>query len=205
MKKIIIFVIIIVILISVWRIKTGENEVDYNNIKSYDELITNYYSSKELQNIKNAIINKEYINLSDIIKEKEIECARHIENTRYVLLISEDGEKLFIFYNSDYFIIETYYVENNFLRKSNFDDVQEGKSTQSEIIAKDSSCFVSLFSTINATIHIVQEGVIVIIYDIMQDPIVESVTFYDNKDLLEVRESNMLVKIAPYILEIDKQ
>lgn len=198
MKKIMFAVLIVILVILFLGIKAGENDVNYNNVNSYKELITHHYSAKELSDIKDDIANGEHISLFDIVRKKDIECARNTANTRYILLTSENDEKLFIFYDSDSIITDTYYVENNFLKYSDFDDVKENESKRSEVIAIDSRYYVSAFSTIDATIHIVQEGVIVIIYEavqgttLLQDPIVDCIRFYDNNELLEMGEKIFL-------------
>lgn len=209
MKKKIIFLTIAFVLILFCLIKNGGKEMEYNNIKEYSELATYSYSIDKLLDIQNEIINGENIRLTEIVENKNIECVRNIENSRYLLLISETGEKLFIFFDEKQVIKYTYFV-NEFLEQSEFENVQKGNTRLSEIIKIDSNCFMSPVSTIEATVHIVKEGIIVVKYSrmqgttILQDPIVESIEFCKNDEILKQREQDILIKVAPYILPIDK-
>lgn len=183
--------------------------MEYNNVKHYNELVTYTYSTEELYKIQNEIRNQSNINLTEVVESKNIECIRNVENTRYVLLVSENGEKLFVFFD-DKNIVKGFHFVEDFLKQNEFEDVQVGNTKLSEIIEMDNNYFISPFSALEATIHIVKEGVIIIRYNrmqgstILQDPIVKNIEFYDNDEILKQREKNILIKVAPYILPIDK-
>lgn len=208
MKKIL-FLAIIFILTLCFFIKNGGKKMEYNNVKHYNELVTYTYSTEELFKIQNEIRNQSNINLTEVVESRNIECIRNVENTRYVLLVSENGEKLFIFFD-DKNIVKGFYFVEDFLKQNEFEDVQVGNTKLSEIIEMDNNYFISPFSALEATIHIVKEGVIIIRYNrmqgstILQDPIVKNIEFYDNDEILKQREKNILIKVAPYILPIDK-
>ena len=133
--------------------KNGGKEIEYNNIKEYSELATYSYSTDKLLDIQNEIVNGENISLTEIVENKNIECVRNIENTRYLLLISETGEKLFIFFDEKQVVKYSYFVKE-FLEQSEFENVQEGNTRLSEIMEMDNNCFMSPVSTIEATPYI---------------------------------------------------
>lgn len=201
-----IFILILIIFFT----RNGENKVKYNNEKRFDELITYKYQADEFITIMEILLNNKNINLFEIVSDENIECARHIESTRYLILLSEENEKLFIFFDSNYIVTDSFYVKSNCLERSAFENVQVGKTRLSEIKKIDGNFFVSPISAVESTIHIVKEGILIFTYNrvqnisILKDPIVESVKFYTNEEILNEKEKNILIKVVPYILPIDK-
>lgn len=210
MKKILVLITVLAIILSCVLIgKNGGNKVKYNNSKNYNQLITYKYSVDEFVEIQNQLMNKKNIDIFEIVKKEYIECVRHVGNIRYLLLVSVNNERLFIFFDEKYLITNSYYIRGDFLEQKDFEDIQVGKTTLGEVMSIDDGCFGSPFSALVATTHIVKEGVIVVTYSektttTLQEPVVDSIRLYKNEELMEMREKNILIKIAPYILPIDK-
>lgn len=204
-----IFLLIVFFIIIVFFIEKGNREVKYDNEKKYSELTSQYYSAEELLSIHNQIINGDSIKLNEIFKKQDIKCARNIGDIRYLLLAAESGEKLFIYFDDEKVIKKSYLIKN-ILEQKDFENVQIGQTRLSEIIELDENIFDVPISSLEATVHLVKEGVIIITYNRLQDttviadPIVESTKFYENDDILEQREQDILLKVAPYILPVDK-
>lgn len=125
------------------------------------------------------------------------------------MLAAESGEKLFIYFDDEKVIKKSYLIKN-ILEQKDFENVQIGQTRLSEIIELDENIFDVPISSLEATVHLVKEGVIIITYNRLQDttviadPVVESTKFYENDDILEQREQDILLKVAPYILPVDK-
>lgn len=183
----------------------------YNNEQDFQELITYRYSSQEFSDIQENLKSGNDINLFEIVDSEKIECIREIEDIRYALLLSEKNERLFVFLNSDNVVTDSFYIENDFLEQRDFDNVQEGVTLKSDIEALDETPVYYAVSSEMVTGHIVKEGIIIIEYNRflngkkLNNPVVKSINFYGNDEILSIMESNFFVSNTPYILPIDKQ
>lgn len=211
-KIIIIIVVIICILIFGICLLRGEKmKINYNNEQNFLELITYRYSSQDFSDIQEDLKSGRDISLFEIVDPKKIECIRNIEDTRYALLLSEKNEKLFIFFDANNVVTDAFYIENDFLEQSDFINVQEGVTLKSDIEILDRSVVYYDVSAVMVTGHIVKEGIVIIEYDrllngkILNDPVVKSINFYSNDEILLIMDSDYFVSTTPYILPIDKQ
>ena len=85
----------------------GQSIPKYINDRSADELITEYYDESEIQ----TIMAGQYENLYELMKDFSLECIRKPELNRrafpsenrygYVLLFSEDGGRVFVFFDDE--------------------------------------------------------------------------------------------------------
>lgn len=204
-------VIICILAFNIFFLKGGKNEVKYNNEQNYQEKITYLCTSEEFSDIQEELKNGRNMHLQDIIDQRKIECVRMTGDIGYVVLLSEHDEKLFLFFNSDSIVVDAYYIEDDFLDQKDFSDIQIGITKESDIEMIDKSPIYYAISAESITGHIVKEGIIIIKYNrfldgnILADPIVKSVDFYDNDKLLISRESDFAILSTPYILPIDRQ
>ena len=221
MKKLIIAIFIIILIASVTCIiiMVNKAEITYDNETSYDELITYRYSDEELYNIFSdtyeALREWQTIHLFDVVKKKNIECARYItDNNRYIILKSDSDNKLFIFFSGKYVINNVYYVQGDFLEQKDYEFVEAGVTRFNEIWEMDINKIPSPVSFKLMTQHIVKEGVYQITYkdmnyhfgkdgDFSQDFVVNEIAFYKNEDLYDNEKEHFFW--VPYILPMDKQ
>lgn len=212
-KKFINVVVVIsgVILLAIYLWKGGKDKVEYNNELGFNELVTYRYSSDELHRIQQYIADGTNISLFEIIDSDKMECARKLEDTRYIILLSDKDEKLFVFFNSDYVITAEYYVEEEFLGEKDFEKIQVGITRESDIETLDKSTIYYDVSVETVTGHIVKEGIIIIEYDrfsdgkILNDPLVKKIKVYKNDEILNVMKLDFFVMSTPFILSIDKE
>lgn len=185
--------------------------IKYNNEQNFQELITYRYSSQDFSDIQEDLKSGKDISLFEIVDSKKIECIRNIKDTRYTLLLSEKNEKLFIFFDANNVVTNAFYIENDFLEQKDFINVQEGVTLKSDIEILDGSVVYYDVSAVMVTGHIVKEGIVIIEYDrllngkILNDPVVKSINFYSNDEILSIMDSDYFISTTPYILPIDKQ
>lgn len=220
-KKIIIAIVILILIICAVYIALKINKADivYDNETSYDELITYRYSDEELYNIFSdtyeTLLDWQIIHLFDVVKKKNIECARYItDDYRYVILKSDSDNKLFIFFSGKYVINNVYYVQGDFLEQKDYEFVEAGETRLDEVEGVDINKFLSPHSYKMMTQHIVKEGVYHVTYkdmnrhfakdgDFSQDFAVDEIVFYENDELFEKWQEHYFW--VPYILPMDKQ
>lgn len=209
--SIIVVAIICIIIFGICFLVGEKMKVMYNNEKSYQELITYKYDSDEFYSLRETLDSGNEIALFDVIATENIECVRKIEDIRYLILLSEMDEKLFVFFDADYKVTGSYYVKDEFLNEDDFTSVQTGTMQSSLIFEMDKNRIFYPFDTDLETGHITKEGIVIISYnrmgdgEILEDPVVESIEFYNNDEILKMREDNFFIQIIPYILPIDKQ
>lgn len=214
MRRKIIMIIAVVICILIFGIcffKSGKTKLKYDNEQDFQDLITYRYSSGEFSDIQEALKSGKDISLFKIADPKKMECLRNVEGIKYALLLSEKNEKLFIFFDDNNIVTDAFYIENDFLEQKDFINVQEGVTLMSDIEILDGSAVYYDLSAVWVTGHIVKEGLIIIEYDrlldgkLLNDPVVKSIDFYSNDEILEIMASNYYVLTTPYILPKDKQ
>lgn len=210
-KKIVITIILIVIVITALLIIAfaGDREVNYDNNKSIDVLITEKYSISEIENMLNDIEcgNLDY---SGFKSRYNIECLRKTYQGYYAVFMQNDGKRVFVFMDKNMNLYKTLIIEN-VKEKADYNFLEYGKTTESEILEYDSNSVLLPVSSVTSTAHIIQEGLLVITYDridantgmLLSDPIVKSTLFFSN-DELPLKDDEMINSNVPYILEIDK-
>lgn len=207
----IVVAIICIIIFGICFLTDKKRQVVFNNEQSYQELITYKYDSNEFYSLRKTLDSGNEIALFDVIAAENIECVRKIEDIRYLILLSEMDEKLFVFFDADFKVTGSYYVKDDFLNEDDFASVQTGITQSSLIFEMDQNRIFYPFNTDFETGHITKEGLVIISYnrmgdeEILNDPVVESIEFYNNDEILKMREDNFFIQFMPYILPIDKQ
>lgn len=206
----IVFLIVIVLTILIIIVtQNGGNEVKYNNDKSIVDLVTQKYSDSDIEKIKTGIENNT-INYSTFKSKYNIQCLRKTYQGYYAVLLQNNGMRVFVFMdeNMDLFNI---FVTDEIKSKSEYAFIEAGITTESQVIAFDENTFFLPVSAMNITVHIVQEGVLVIRYRRMDDetgilldnPIVDSISFYSSSEF-PLKNDSVINSNVPYILEIDR-
>lgn len=210
-NMIIIAVIICILIVGICFLIGGKTKIKYDNEQDFQELITYRYSPDEFADIQEELKGGKDISLFEIVDSEKIECVRSIEGISYLLLLSERNEKLFVFFDSNNIVTNAFYIENDFLEQGDFANIQEGVTRESDIEILDGSPVYYAVSAEMVTGHIVKEGIVIIKYDrllndeVLADPIVKSIDFYSNDEILSMMETDFFVSNTPYILPIDKQ
>lgn len=191
--------------------ENGESQIIKEKYQDFQELITYKFSSEEFSDIQENLKSGKDISLFELVDSEKLECIRNIDGIQYALLLSDKNEKLFIFFDDNHVVTDTVYIENDFLEQKDFTSVQEGVTLKSDIETLDGSPIYYAVSAKMVTGYIVKEGIIIIEYDrflngrVLDDPVVKSVNFYGNDEILSIMESDFFVSNTPYILPIDKQ
>lgn len=209
-KKIVVILFIIIMCYCLKKIG-GEGKMKYNNEDTYQKLITYKYDENEFYSIQENLSRGNGVDLFEVIPRENIECARKTEEIQYLILMSETNEKLFVFFDNQYKVTGTYYIKDEFLKEDDFADVQTGITPISEICKLDENRVIFPFNTDLETSHIIKEGMIIITYsrikdgEILEDPVAETITIYNNDEILEIWEDDFFIQYTPFILPIDKQ
>lgn len=184
----------------------GCDNIKHNNTKSKNELISESYSISQITNLKEKISSSS-LSFTRFKKEYSTQCTRKTHQGYYVILKQEDGQNAFVFINKDLELYDLLIIDD-FKTKEEFENQVAKFSTKSEIIQYDTNTIFSSFSSVETTIHIIQEGVIIIKYSrlsengLLSDPIIANIDFIDNQSLME--KSGIFWDTIPYILEFDK-
>ena len=206
-KKTLISILAIGLCIMIMGCSSDNNsELPYNNEQSYQELITHRYTSSEFDDILEVMHSWKWTDtyLYELVDLEDIECARNIENNRYVVLLSEDDERLLISFEEDYHVTNCYYIADEFLSQEDFDDVQSGITNMDEILEMDKNPIWSGWSSVSIMASIVEEGIVIITYDNVLTAmlsgeaetteaegagfIVNDIEFHSNEEILEMLE-----------------
>ncbi len=212
MKKIILITVFVVafILFAVIWIRFGGSKVKYNNQKKVTELVTKKYEEADFYDLRSKAENME-ISFEHFSSQFEVQCLRKTYQGYYAVFLLMSGEQAFVFMNNN-MEINRVLVTDHFLKKDAFSFIEKGKTTQFQITNVDHNTSIGLpVSSFTIIAHIVQEGVLVIRYNrldaetfqVLEDPVVESVTFYKNSDF-PLKDDPVTSSSVPFILEIDK-
>lgn len=213
MKKNKIFLIFIVLLIVsglVFSIILLEGKImKYDNETSINSLITKTYSVFDIEKMKNDIEtdNMDYAKLSS---QYNVQCLRKTYQGYYAVFLQNDGKHVFVFMDEKKKAYNMLVVER-IRKKEEYSFLKQGKTTESEILQYDKNTMFLPISSITCSVHIVQEGLIVITYDrldtdtgmLLNDPVVKSFAFFKNDDF-PLNDNDMVNLNVPFILEKDK-
>lgn len=201
-------IIVLTALISI-MISTGGGEVKYNNDKSITSLITKKYSNFDIEKMREDM-EHDNLDYSRLKSNYNIQCLRKTYQGYYAVFLQNDGKRVFVFMDEKMRLYDIFVIEN-IKEKEEYDFIESGKTTESEMLNFDENTVLLPISSIASTAHIVQEGLLVITYDrfdtktetLLDDPIVKSMVFFNNNDL-PLKDDAMINLNVPYILEIDK-
>ncbi len=202
-------VLIITALISI-IIFTGNKNVTYDNDKSITGLITKKYSDSDIEKIRKGIEQDNW-NYTNLKSHYKIQCLRKTYQGYYAVFLQNDGKRVFVFMDEDMKLYNMLVIDS-IKEKKEFDFLEPGKTTESEVLKFDKNTVLLPVSSITSTAHITKEGLLVITYDrldsnsetLLSDPVVKSFTFYEN-DNFPLNDDEMININVPYILEKDKK
>ncbi len=197
----------IVITVICMAVLMGCSSMKFDQITNKDDLLTEKYSITQIEELKNTV-GIEEITFSKFKKEFEIECIRKTHQGYYVVLLMENGEYAFVFFDEEN-IVTRVLVSNGFKSKIDFQSHITEQMKESEVLKFDPNAILTPVSAKEITAHIVQEGVFIVEYSrfadgkMLEDPIVSSLKFIENDDVA-TSEDLLLKNEIPFVLEIDK-
>lgn len=178
--------------------------ISYNNETSYKELITEKYSEEEVKRFIEV-----YWSGMGVYQSKrffKVECIRDFGYTSYLMLLLEDGRKVFLFFDKEKSYFYKAIIIGEFKDKEDFSFVKIGKTTMKDMLEYDPSCFGSPFSSIQITGHFVKDGVWIIVYNNDENFTVQSMSYYPDEQVLRSDRGDIdfYLSIMPCILPMDK-
>ena len=210
-KKVIIVSLIllvtILLLVIIVKIITGCNAVKYNNTTKISDSITQTYPKSTIDKLQNDIKSKS-INYSIFKSSYNVQCLRKTYQGYYAVLLQEGGGRVFVFMDEKFNLNEALVIDS-FKIKEDFGFLTPNITSKSKVLAFDQNTILLPISSMDVTVHIVKEGIIVIKYNrmneglLLDDPIVDSIEFIDNK-VLPAKEDEFINLNVPYILDLDK-
>ena len=196
---------IVIIIFTVLLI--GCNNMKFNNITNKDDLITLKYSIEKIEALRN-ITNTKSITFSEFKSDFKAQCIRQTHQGYYVILSLEDGNEAFVFFGEDN-MLDSIMIVNGFKTQEEFNMQLLERKYKSEVLNLDSNTILTNLSTVDMTVHIVQEGIFIIKYSrfsdgqVTNEPIITSVEFIEN-DALITNDDLYIKNNIPFVLEIDK-
>lgn len=198
----------IVIVIICLIMLTGCDNVKFNNLVNKNDLLTKTYSNSQMDNLK-KLVEHNTITITDFKKLFDIQCARKTYQGFYVVLLLENGENAFIFFNNEN-QLNHIIIANDFKSKNQFESQSLQNKTKSEILYLDENAILLPISAVDVSVHIVQEGICIVKYSrmvdgkLVDDPIFCSVEFIAN-DNIEKSDYMLIRNNTPFIYDYDKQ
>ncbi len=198
------------LLITVFCFVAFKRPINYNSDKPVKQLVTETYSYDELENIRD-IIEKNSTDIFSLKKYCKPECMRKTEYGNYAVLLGRSDEKLFIFFDDNRTVTDCFLVKE-FKSKEDYDCLKIGTSTLNDVISFDENTKNISVSSFDATVSIVKQGFVFIVYERMNtddmtflpSPVIKSTTFYDNNSYSEIIKNENCFFELPYILPIDR-
>jgi len=180
----------------------GEGSVTYDNLTPKNDLLTEKYSVEKIQEFKDRMYI-ERVTFFDFKKAFHIQCVRKTHQGYYSILLTEDGQTAFAFFDETKKLVDVVIVRE-FKTKDEFQLGVSLQMSQSQLLQFDSATVFLHISAVGFTAHIVQEGVYIvrcsrfIDKNLVLETHVESVRFIENSSL-STNESSI-----PFIYEFDK-
>ena len=146
-------------------------KVKFDYMHKYDELITRTYSKETIQELKEAI-NYSIIDFNYFKKHFKAECVRKtFQDYYYVVLLQDDGSRVFVLFEDDLDRIDEVYVYDEFKSKDDFDFALPNKTVRTQILEEDSNERVWPVSGSYDlyTSHVVKEGIMAFKYKRYED------------------------------------
>ena len=203
-KKMLNVVVVFTVLVLVL---TGCNNMKFDQTTNKNNLLTEKYPISLIEELKN-VADSGHMTFSKFKRDFNIQCVRKTHQGYYVVLLLEDDSNAFVFFNEEDTLIRII-ISKGFKSKNEFQNQVIEQMPKSEVLSFDTNTIIAPVSAIDITAHIVQEGVCIVKYsrsaggEILADPIVTSVKFFDNESIATCEDPFIRNEI-PFIFEVDK-
>lgn len=202
MKKICIILTLLLLFFS--SCKKESDNLNFDNNSDISNVITKRYHKEVLDQIQPQTT------LRNLTNEFDIECVRRTERTSYIIFLSDEGERYFVFLQDDGVISDVVSFAS-FKSRADFDWIRVGETSLKDIGQFDNSLINYPISSAVYTGHILQDGLVIIEYDYVIDnellpsPVVSEILFFEDSDYESLKSSeNAIVSLTPYILTLDR-
>ena len=203
-KKMLNVVVVFTVLVLVL---TGCNNMKFDQTTNKNNLLTEKYPISLIEELKN-VADSGHMTFSKFKRDFNIQCVRKTHQGYYVVLLLEDDSNAFVFFNEEDTLIRII-ISKGFKSKNEFQNQVIEQKPKSEVLSFDTNTIIAPVSAIDITAHIVQEGICIVKYsrsaggEILADPIVTSVKFFDNESIATCEDPFIRNEI-PFIFEVDK-
>lgn len=203
-KKMLNVVVVFTVLVLVL---TGCNNMKFDQTTNKNNLLTEKYPISLIEELKN-VAESGHMTFSKFKRDFNIQCVRKTHQGYYVVLLLEDDSNAFVFFNEEDTLIRII-ISKGFKSKNEFQNQVIEQMPKSEVLSFDTNTIIAPVSAIDITAHIVQEGICIVKYsrsaggEILADPIVTSVKFFDNESIATCEDPFIRNEI-PFIFEVDK-
>lgn len=203
-KKMLNVVVVFTVLVLVL---TGCNNMKFDQTTNKNNLLTEKYPISLIEELKN-VADSGHMTFSKFKRDFNIQCVRKTHQGYYVVLLLEDDSNAFVFFNEEDTLIRII-ISKGFKSKNEFQNQVIEQMPKSEVLSFDTNTIIAPVSAIDITAHIVQEGICIVKYsrsaggEILADPIVTSVKFFDNESIATCEDPFIRNEI-PFIFEVDK-
>ena len=203
-KKMLNVVVVFTVLVLVL---TGCNNMKFDQTTNKNNLLTEKYPISLIEELKN-VADSGHMTFSKFKRDFNIQCVRKTHQGSYVVLLLEDDSNAFVFFNEEDTLIRII-ISKGFKSKNEFQNQVIEQMPKSEVLSFDTNTIIAPVSAIDITAHIVQEGICIVKYsrsaggEILADPIVTSVKFFDNESIATCEDPFIRNEI-PFIFEVDK-
>ena len=203
-KKMLNVVVVFTVLVLVL---TGCNNMKFDQTTNKNNLLTEKYPISLIEELKN-VADSGHMTFSKFKRDFNIQCVRKTHQGYYVVLLLEDDSNAFVFFNEEDTLIRII-ISKGFKSKNEFQIQVIEQMPKSEVLSFDTNTIIAPVSAIDITAHIVQESICIVKYsrsaggEILADPIVTSVKFFDNESIATCEDPFIRNEI-PFIFEVDK-
>ena len=179
----------------------------FDQTTNKNNLLTEKYPISLIEELKN-VADSGHMTFSKFKRDFNIQCVRKTHQGYYVVLLLEDDSNAFVFFNEEDTLIRII-ISKGFKSKNEFQIQVIEQMPKSEVLSFDTNTIIAPVSAIDITAHIVQEGICIVKYsrsaggEILADPIVTSVKFFDNESIATCEDPFIRNEI-PFIFEVDK-
>ena len=186
---------------------SGCNNMKFSQITNKNDLLTEKYPNIQIEKLQSAAEVGD-MTFSNFKRDFDVQCMRKTHQGYYVVLLLEDGGHAFAFFNEKNTLVRVM-VFDSFKSKAEFQNQVVEQMPKSEVLNLDSNTIIAPVSAMEMTAHIVQEGIFVLKYlrfrdgEIIEDPIVTSIQFIENKSI-STNEDPFIRDEIPFIFEFDK-
>lgn len=211
MKKIVLVVIVILVAVFLYVAYILDHTLpDYDNQMRKENVITQQYTPELIDQLAEKMEQKK-LRYSDLRRQFRMECVRKTHEGYYIVLSQTNGSNTFVFLD-DHLYVTRLLTSEHFYSKEEFERLlfEDQDTTQEDVRSKDPNTFPSPVSSVPQSVHIVQEGVVVVTYRRFDEngkqydiPRVDYMNFYSNAELVSPPKYCAAIS-APYIWEIDK-
>lgn len=200
-KKMLNVVVVFTVLVLVL---TGCNNMKFDQTTNKNNLLTEKYPISLIEELKN-VADSGHMTFSKFKRDFNIQCVRKTHQGYYVVLLLEDDSNAFVFFDEEDTLIRII-ISKGFKSKNEFQNQVIEQMPKSEVLSFDTNTIIAPVSAIDITAHIVQEGICIVKYsrsaggEILADPIVTSVKFFDNESIATCEDPFIRNEI-PFIFE----